>query len=389
MYFNHRMFLKALSLALRKKPFRLRRWAFVGFFAILFFLFLGLVLIGRALDEVFARGYRRTTLDQPVFIIAPPRSGTSFLQKLLSLDEERFVHLNLYQTILPSVCFQRLVSTAVSLDSKLGGHLARLLGWCEGKWFGDWDDLHRMRLNQPEEDQALFVYAFAGEAIYMLFPFVNELWEVGFPDALPPDHQRRLMAYYRSCLQRHVYANGAGRTLLVKATNSCGAVESLLREFPDARFITISRHPRRSIASHVSLYVPPWQAHSPEIQKDGPEARAYAELAVAYYRHLFRFFGKLAPDRSYRIDYRELVRDPLRTVEAVYRHFGWSLSAAYRARLEAVGKRQRSFSSAHQYSLEEFGLSEAWIEANLGEVIAAYGLDDASRESAPAIERSA
>jgi hypothetical protein len=68
-----------------------------------------------------------------------------------------------------------------------------------------------MRLNQPEEDGAIYLYAFATEAIYLLFPFVKELWNLGFQDALPAVKRQKLMAYYRSCLQRQIYANGNGR----------------------------------------------------------------------------------------------------------------------------------------------------------------------------------
>ena len=46
-----------------------------------------------------------------------------------------------------------------------------------------------------------------------------------------------------------------GKTLLSKATQSSGTLESLLEEFPDAKFITIVRHPYQSVASHVSLFV--------------------------------------------------------------------------------------------------------------------------------------
>ena len=69
-----------------------------------------------------------------------------------------------------------------------------------------------------------------------------------------PENRRKLMRYYRSCLQRHLYANGPDKTLLSKATQSSGAVESLLEAFPDARFITIIRHPYESVASHVSVF---------------------------------------------------------------------------------------------------------------------------------------
>jgi hypothetical protein len=375
MYFNGRLFLKAEYLALFRQRFSLRRWAYVLFFSALFLLFRGFVVLGRALDHVFYPGFKRQRVTAPVFIIAPPRSGTTLVQNLLSLDDGRFVHLKMYQTIFPAVCFQRLFDALCWVDGKLGRPCERLLGWCEKRWFGGWDDLHKMRLSQPEEDDALFLYAFASEAVYMLFPFIRELWPAGFPDALEPENRRRLMRYYKSCLQRHLYANGPTRTLLSKATQSSGTVESLMEEFPDARFITIVRHPYRSVASHVSLFVPVWQAHSPDIQKDGPVAKAYAGLAVEWYKHLFRFREKIDPARYHCIDYRDLVRDPRDTIEKVHAHFGWPVSESLRAKLDAASTRQREFKSKHEYTLEEFGLTKEWIQAELGEVLDAYHLE--------------
>jgi len=257
----------------------------------------------------------------------------------------------------------------------LGRPAERLLAWCERRWFGGWDDLHKMRLNQPEEDDALFLYAFESEAIYMLFPFVKELWEAGFPDALPPGGRRRLMDYYRSCLQRHLYANGPTRTLLSKATQSSGTVESLMEAFPDARFVTIVRHPYRSVASHVSLFVPVWKAHSPEIAKNGPVARDYAQLAVEWYKHLFRFRTRIDPGRYHCIDYRHLVKNPRAAIEKAYAHFGWPITPALEARLDEATRRQADFKSKHEYTLDEFGLSKEWIQAELGEVLDAYELE--------------
>jgi omega-hydroxy-beta-dihydromenaquinone-9 sulfotransferase len=375
MFFNWRMFRRALRLALFGQPFRIRRWAYVLFFTGLFLLFLGFVVLGRALDHIFFPGFKRQPVTQPVFIIAPPRSGTTLVQNLFSLDADRFVHLKMYQTIFPAVCFQRIFDALGWLDRSLGRPVMRLLSWCEKKWFGGWDDMHKMRLNQPEEDDALFLYAFESEAIYMLFPYVKELWEAGFPDVLPVESRRRLMGYYRSCLQRHLYANGPTRTLLSKATQSSGTVESLMAEFPDARFITIIRHPYRSVASHVSLFVPVWQAHSPDIAKDGPVSKAYGQLAVEWYKHLFQFRTKIDPARYHCIDYRELVRDPGAAIEKAYSHFGWPVSDALRARLNDATKRQGEFKSKHEYTLEEFGLSKQWIQAELGAVLDYYKLE--------------
>jgi hypothetical protein len=375
MYFNHKLFLKAEYLALFRSPFRFRRWGYVLLFSGLFLIFLSLVVTARALDHIFFRRFKKQPVKEPVFIIAPPRSGTTLVQNLLSLDEERYVHLKMYQTIFPAVCFQRLIDASCWVHDGIGAPLTKLLDFCERKWFGGWDDMHKMRLNQPEEDDALFLYAFESEAIFMLFPFVKELWEAGFPDALPHEERRKLMRYYRSCLQRHLYANGPRKTLLSKATQSSGTVNSLLEEFPDAKFITIVRHPYRSVASHVSLFVPVWKAHSPDIAKDGPVSKAYATLATEWYKHLFAFRKKADPRQYYCIDYRDLVGNPRQTVERLYAHFGWPISETFRARLDAATQKQRKFKSKHEYTLEDFGLSKEWIQQELGEVMDAYGLE--------------
>ncbi len=374
MYFNHLDFLKAIRIALLEKPFHIRRWIYVLFFSVLFLSFRILLALLRWLDTLFFPDFRKVEVHQPVFIIAPPRSGTTFFQKALCQDEERFIYWKMYQTIFPSICFQKLIDVLVYLDHKLGSVFSRLLNWCEKKWFGGWDDLHTMRLNQAEEDDAIYLYAFASEAIFMLFPYIEQLWKVGFPDALPAEKRQKLMAYYRSCLQRQIYANGYGRAMLIKSTQSCGAVESIKKEFPDARFITIVRHPSEAIASNISLTVPAWQAHSPEITKDGPESRAYAGLVVEWYKHLFHFRSSVSLENYFCIDYRSLTDDPVRTIENLYDHFGWVMSENYRVKLRKIEAQNKNFQSTHQYTLEEFGLSRQMLEQELTTILDTYDL---------------
>jgi hypothetical protein len=326
------------------------------------------------LDHVLFPGFKRQPVRQPVFIIAPPRSGTTLTQKLMSLDAERFVYNRLYETIFPAVSYQKLFRGLVGLDQRTGRCFAKLISWAERKWFGGWDDMHKLRFDQPEEDDGFFVYTFVTEAIYLLFLNVCELWEAGFQDALPPAKRRKLMAYYRSCLQRQLHLNGPDKTMLSKATQSSGAVEALLEEFPDARFITIIRHPYQSVASHVSVFYPVWHAHSPELPKNSAVSKAYALLAVRWFQHLFEFRNKVKPEQYYCIDFRELTRDPLAVLEKVYAHFGWTLSDACRSKLAAAVGQERHFRSKHEYTLEEYGLSKEWIQQELGTLLDYYGL---------------
>lgn len=374
MYINLGLFAKAEYLTLFKTRFAIRRWAYVLFFTLLYWVMWFVVAFGRALDHLFFPGFKRQPVREPVFIVAPPRSGTTLTQKLMSLDEERFVYNALYQTIFPAVFYQRCIDAVIWLDRKAGRPMGRVVGWAEKKWFGGWDEMHKMRFNQPEEDDGFFVYTFVTEAIFLLFLHVDELWEAGFQDALPPDKRRKVMAFYRSCLQRRLFASGPGKTILTKATQSSGAVESLLEAFPDAKFITIIRHPYKSVASHVSVFWPVWQAHSPAMKKDGPESKAYARLAVRWFQHLFQFRRKVNPQQYYCIDYRDLTRDPKAALEKLYEHFGWTMSQALQEKLAAATQRQRDFKSKHEYGLEEFGLSKEWIQQELGEVLEHYAL---------------
>ena len=281
MYINLKLFFRAQYLSLFKTPFRLRRWAFVFFFTALYWGMWFLVAFGRMLDYVFYPGFRKQEVREPVFIVAPPRSGTTLTQKLMALDEERLVHAKLYRpSFLPSaISGYSMPSPAV--DQRIGHPLGKVVSWAEKKFFGGWDDMHKMRLDQPEEDDGFFVYSFVTEAIYLLFPHVDELWEAGFPDALAPEDRRKLMGYYRSCLQRQLYANGPNKTLLSKATQSSGAVESLLEEFPmpsSSHYpasLSIGGLARQRLLSGLD-------GHSPDIAKDGPVSKSYARLAVKY-----------------------------------------------------------------------------------------------------------
>jgi omega-hydroxy-beta-dihydromenaquinone-9 sulfotransferase len=374
MYIDLNLFAKAHYLTLFKQRFHPRRWAYVLFFTALYGLMWLFVAIGRALDHLFFPGFKRQPVREPVFIVAPPRSGTTLTQKLMSLDTERFIHNTLYQTIFPCVVYQRGIDALVWLDRQLGRPLERVVTWAERRWFGGWDDLHRLRFNQPEEDDGFFVYTFLTEAVFLLFLHVDELWEAGFQDALPPAKRRKVMGFYRSCLQRRLFTSGPDKTILSKATQSSGAVESLLEAFPDARFITIIRHPYESVPSHVSVFWPAWRAHSPELKKDGPESLAYSRLAVRWFQHLFEFRRKVDPQQYYCIDYRDLTRNPQGTIEQVYRHFGWPLSDTFRARLAAASQQQSGYKSKHRYTLEEFGLTKEYIQQELGPLLDNYAL---------------
>ena len=372
MFFNFGCFFKALRLSLLEQRFSPRRWGYVLGFSVLYVLFVTVVAIARWVDGLLWRDIQALRIKAPVFIIAPPRSGTSFLQRLMACDSERFAYWRFYQTILPSVLLDRFLKAGAAVDRRVGQPVGRVLDFLQKRCFGGWDGLHTMRLTAPEEDGALYLYAFACEAIYMLFPFVEELWALGFPDSLAHAQRIRLMDYYRSCLQRLLFSSGPGKVVLVKSTNSSGAIGCILDAFPDARIVSLYRNPGQSIPSSISLMMPALRAHSPEIEAKGHFTQSYARMSAAWYRHLHDTIKRLPADQVYMVNYDALIHSPRETVLALYRHFDWTPSKDFIDRLNHAADQATQFKSSHRYSLEQYGLSLEWLEEELGEVLKAH-----------------
>src|SRR5262245_35804788 len=131
MYLNRRLLWSALRIAIWEQPFSLRRWGWIALFAALYAPTWLLVSLARGLDRLFLPAVRRQPLRAPLFIVGAPRSGTSFLQYLLALDEEHFTHVKLYHTILPSALLVRGIQSAISLDRRWGRPFERAVSWLE------------------------------------------------------------------------------------------------------------------------------------------------------------------------------------------------------------------------------------------------------------------
>ena len=71
--------------------------------------------MGFLLDEIFFRKYRTIEIKQPVFIIGVPRSGTTFLQRLLAQDEDQFTSMKFWEILLAPLGGEKFVGFAGGL----------------------------------------------------------------------------------------------------------------------------------------------------------------------------------------------------------------------------------------------------------------------------------
>jgi omega-hydroxy-beta-dihydromenaquinone-9 sulfotransferase len=362
----------ALYLTFSRRRVTVRRTAFVMIVLALYFLLRLVVALGHLLDFIFFRGFGLQEVRSPIFIIAPPRSGTTFLHNLMCLDEERFTHFKTYQTLLPAISLYKLVRILGPVSRRLG-ILHGINHWLGQRAFKGWRNIHPIRLGQAEEDEGIFLYTLHTPAFYMLFPFPREFRYLQFLDNMDDKSRHRVMGYYKRCVQRHLYASPSDRTLLTKNVHSLGRIETLLESFPDAKFIFVTRDACQAIPSLISLYYTMWHGHSPDIPQNSPESHSVAQMGFDYYRYLMEMCRRLPRDQFISIGYDKLLADPEGSVGRIYKHFGLPMSEAFKVRLRQSARENSSYESCHSYSLEDYGLSRLQVYEQLDEVLEFFG----------------
>ncbi len=344
----------------------LRKGLYTGGFALAHALMCSSVSIARWLDRYLYPAFELTPVTPPVFVIATPRSGTTFLHHLLALDDEHFVSFKLYQTIAPSVLLERAIAAVRDLDGRAGLGLGRVLDAIDRRMFTAWKGIHRVGLRADEEDENLFVYSLVSPALYMLFPVIQAIPELVDLSGFSQQSLRRLAQDYRETVRRLLYVTGGQRTPLIKNVLLPSRLAVAKLAFPNARYVHIVRDPREAIPSAVSLFYAMWQTHSPTIAPNSPATRALADMFLKHYRLLCDEGQKQSPESWVSVRFESLVADPVATVSGIYDALGLTVTARFRERLEQAAADGRRFKSHHTYDLARFGLSEDDLRSALG-----------------------
>lgn len=335
--------------------------------------------VGFLLDDVFFRGYRREEVERPVFIVGNPRSGTTFLHRLMARDGQNFTTTHLWEVLLaPSITQRKMVQALAALDRRLGSRLRRRLAAWERRWQKD-NVVRKIALRAPEEDQYLFLHIWSTLAVWTFSGILEEATPHLFFDThVPPAEKERVMAFYRRCIQRHLHAHGGGRSralhYLSKNPSNSSKIDTLYQFFPDARIIYLARNPLDLIPSNVSVLDHTWSFFG-----DPPEDHLGREYVLDMARHWYRYpLERLqrAPQDSYIVvKYDDLVGDPEPVIGAIYRRFGFEISPAFAQVLREEAEKARDYRSRHNYSLRQMGLTREQIIAEYRDVFDRFGFD--------------
>ncbi len=344
-------------------------------------LFAGLQLlhaIGFLLDDLFFRGWRRVEVKRPVFVVGPPRSGTTHLHHVLSADE-RLTTFRTWECLFGlSVTARKLLLGAAAVDRAIGRPLGRIGGWIGRRLLADMDDVHPFALDAPEEDFLALMPVMQCFILVAVFPAAPWLWQVARLDEQPDAARRAWARYYRNCVRRHLHAAGPDARFLSKNASFTGSLETLLETFPDAVLLGCSRDPISTVPSQLSSLEPGLRAVGfPAMPEDLRDR--LTDLLRFYYLHQAEV-AQRHPQRVALLDNHAL-RDRLaESVADAFEQVGLEMTPQFAASLDKASRASRGFSSGHRYSLADYGLDEASLKKIFEPVYARYRFGGSARE---------
>lgn len=255
---------------------------------------------------VYRRQFRDARLsDDPVFIIGHWRTGTTWLHDLLRLDP-RHSYPSTYQCfdpnhfLLTENFFRRFAT--VLMPSK------RPMDNMDAGW------------EKPQEDE--FALAMMGlPSPYQTIAFPNRRsHDQDYEDveSLPLAQRDRWERAFVHFLQRVTLAR-PGRLILKSPTHSF-RIRTLLRLFPQARFIHLVRDPYVVYPSTLHLWKSLYHAHG--LQR--PHFRGLEDRVLSTFERMHAAIERdrhlIPPDRFLELRYEDLVENPLDQLRQVYDH---------------------------------------------------------------------
>ncbi len=327
-----------------------------------------------ALDNVIFPGYRNREIQEPLFITGNPRSGTTFLYRLLAKDVKQFTCMHTWEILwAPSVTQRKFWLTADALDRSLGNPVKKALKVLQKNAFSTMV-MHKLRLRAPEEDEYTLIHTWSTVAWGVYFILLDEVMPYAFFDtALPPDEKQNVMRFYKRCVQRHLHAHNHNQGYyLAKNPSFSPKLEALHTSFPDAKFIYMVRNPLNVVPSYINFLAYGWHLLGDPL-KAYPHCDEVIKIVKHWYTYPLAWLDKAPEDRYMIIKFDDLVRTPEQTVTDIYHHFGFDLTGDYAQVLKIEAERARDYRSKHTYALEDMGLTQAQIITEFKEVFDRFG----------------
>ena len=325
------------------------------------------------LDEVLFWRFRGQKIVRPLFIVGAPRTGSTLLHRLLAKDDQ-FTTMRTWEILFaPSIIQKRFWLGVGKLDNVLGSPLRKLVLALERRQLRDFNRMHKVGLFELEEDDPILVNIFASAFQALVLPFEEEVRPlVFFDEEMHAAEKKKIMAFYRRCVQRHLYVFGKDKLYLSKNPAFSFKIDALNSTFPDSRIICILRSPMETVPSAFSYMTYFYDVFCSRVE-DSPVNDFIHELLARWYRYPTSRVRRLADGRGLILKYDDLVANPEDTVLNCLERMGYQAGDDTRAMLGAEREKARQFRSKHVYSFEPIGLTREQVAEEYADIIEEFG----------------
>ena len=202
-------------------------------------------------DElIFSRQLNNVSLKDPVFIVSQPRSGSTFLHRLLADDEGVFFAVTYLEWRWPYICVWYVLDRLRLRDWINGWNYwpsnnaaGRIASQMHPHLYGDYEE-HGVFL-----EEKFYHHYF----VFRRFPFTQLLDTVAHFDTLTFKDQRRLLDVFERVIRKVAYYRGEDRIWITKENESVSFYYALFTMFPKSTYLFLMRDYKDMLASYIKL----------------------------------------------------------------------------------------------------------------------------------------
>ncbi|NJM29788.1 MAG: sulfotransferase, partial [Rhizobiales bacterium] len=299
-------------------------------------------LITRLLLVEHRRHNKPVPIEPPIIITGLPRTGTTFLHRLLAQDEQ-FHAPPLWHLMqpFPRHRFDSLALRRARFKLMLAASLPFL---------SDIDARHYIRADEPEE----CMFAMAQSFCSMLF------WtQAPVYDYLDWYRQADRAAKYSEYGALLPILDMPGKRLLLKAPEHLGSIDHASSMVRGTVIVQTHRDPITAFASFASL-----MRGTHAMVTDAPDHKRAARATLQWLAEETRRNAGVRRSMNNVIDiaYDDIVSNPLAAAERIYRFAKLDLAPETRSRFQTfIAQNPQGKRGVHRYSAEETGIAEAEI----------------------------
>ena len=277
-------------------------------------------------------------IQRPVFITGMPRSASSFLHMLMSLDPANAVPRS-WQLMYPYPTRPDILSLDLRRTRAWLG--LRLFHWMAPGLEG----LHHLSADAPQECTDITAQVFQS------IRFENTHRIPSYQAWIDRHGHHQAFRFHRRFLQ-HLDAQAPGLRWILKSPDHVFALDAIRAVYPDAVIVFLHRDPLSVVSSCARLAERlrrPFTNHLDRIEV----GRQVSARLVQAAEHMVDAAGRIP--NILHLHYREVVADPMLAIHKVYGHCGLDLSESARQRMTAFLERPRPLLARRDH-LAEFGL---------------------------------